>query len=119
MKDLVKEKTVPNLDDVTIAEDEYEQYLTQAYKEADFERPRNFFGFLKKQPPDFMEKLLYDHIVITNDDLRKLASSRAKAVKDALVDEGPVEAERVFLVEAPLQKSEDDLSGMRVEMVLK
>ncbi|MCB2180805.1 MAG: DUF748 domain-containing protein [Desulfobulbaceae bacterium] len=119
MKDLVKEKTVPNLDDVTIAEDEYEQYLTQAYKEADFERPRNFFGFLKKQPPDFMEKLLYDHIVITNDDLSKLASSRAKAVKDALVDEGPVEAERIFLVEAPLQKSEDDLSGMRVEMVLK
>ena len=121
MKELLKKKSsVPDIDNIEIAAEEYERYLKKAYKAAEFDRPKNFLGFLKSLPPEEMEKLLYDHIVVTDSDLHNLASSRAKAVKDLLVASGPVESERIFLLAPETgQGQEGDLPGMRVEMVLK
>ncbi|MBU0910835.1 MAG: hypothetical protein KJ717_14800, partial [Proteobacteria bacterium] len=97
--------------------DEYDRYLKKAYKAADFERPTNFLGMLKDIPPGEMEKLLYDHIVITDNDLRNLAMERAGTVRDVLIEKGPVEPERIFLIE-PKPGAGGQL-GMRVEIAVK
>lgn len=101
LKDLARKKEAAgfDVDALEITAEEYERYLEKAYKAADFERPRNFLGMLKDIPAGEMEQLLYDHIVITADDLRSLARQRAGAVRDLLMEKGPVEPGRIFLVE--------------------
>ena len=47
-----------------------------------------------------MERLLLGHFAKDAPDLESLASARAKAVRDWLIGEGKVEAERIFLVTA-------------------
>jgi hypothetical protein len=50
--------------------------------------------------PDVVEQTLLENIPVTDADFATLASQRAKAVRDYLVQSGKVEAERVFLAEA-------------------
>ena len=64
-----------------------------------------------------MEKLLRDNIVITEDDLRLLAIERANEVKSFLVEVGPVEPERIFIIEPAINKDAD--GAPRVDMVIK
>ena len=90
---------IASIDKVTIEAAEYEKYLTKAYKAAPFKKEKNAIGLVKKQPPEKMKQLLYEHISITDDELRLLAYRRAEQVKDYLVKKGPVEAERIFLTE--------------------
>jgi len=90
---------IASLDKVTIEAAEYEKYLTKAYKAAPFKKAKNTIGLLKKLPADEMKRLLYEHIPVTNDDLRLLAYQRAGKVKDDLIKNGPVEPERIFLTE--------------------
>jgi uncharacterized protein involved in outer membrane biogenesis len=121
MEDMAgKEGSFSDVDAIEISAGEYERYLKKAYKAADFERPKNFLGLLKDIPPEEMEKLLYDHIVITDSDLRHLAMERTAAVRDVLVEKGPVEPERVYLIEPRIsgpQKGKQH--GMRVEIKIK
>jgi Domain of Unknown Function (DUF748) len=118
LKALSKQKeTIPPLEEITIAPDEFETFLEMAYKEADFEKPKNFIGLAKKLPQDEMEKLLRDHIVITDDDLRLLAIARANAVKSLLVEAGPVEPDRIFIVEPKVESGEG--GSTRAEMIIK
>lgn len=118
MKDLARKETaVSEVDAIEITADEYDRYLKKAYKAADFERPTNFLGLLKDIPAEEMEKLLYDHIVVTDNDLRNLAMERAGAVRDVLIEKGPVEPGRIFLIE-PKSGAGGQL-GMRVEITLR
>ncbi|MCK9294992.1 MAG: DUF748 domain-containing protein [Desulfobulbaceae bacterium] len=118
MKDLArKEAALAEVDAIEITADEYDRYLKKAYKAADFERPKNFLGLLKDIPPEEMEKLLRDHLAITDNDLRSLAVERAAAVRDVLIEKGPVEPERIFLVEP--KGGEGGQQGMRVEIAIK
>ena len=110
---------VTDVDALEITADEFERYLKKAYKAAEFERPKNFLGLLKDIPPEEMEKLLYEHLVISDDDLRELAVERASAVRNSLIDLGPVEAERGFLVEPRIGPVEKDEEGMGVEIKVK
>ena len=121
MKDLArKEAALSEVDAIEITADEYDRYLKKAYKAADFERPKNFLGLLKDIPPEEMEKLLRDHLAITDNDLRSLAVERAAAVRDVLIEKGPVEPERIFLVEPKGGAGEaDGQQGMRVEIAIK
>ena len=111
-----KDESTP-LDEIIIQPDEYETYLKAAYKEAKFDKPRNILGFAKSLPPEEMEKLLRDNIIITADDLRLLAIQRAEVVKSFLVETGPVESERLFIIEPEI--SEDKSTAPRVEMSIK
>ncbi len=98
-KDMSKQaQPIVQVDDVVINPEEYNKYLKKAYKAATFERPRNFLGLLKSLPPGEMKKLIYEHIVISDDDLQLLGTARAKVVKDYLIKNGPIEAERIFIV---------------------
>ncbi|MBU4263916.1 MAG: DUF748 domain-containing protein [Proteobacteria bacterium] len=118
MKDLArKEAAVSEVDAIEITADEYDRYLKKAYKAAEFERPTNFLGMLKDIPPGEMEKLLYDHIVISDNDLRNLAMERAGVVRDVLIEKGPVEPERIFLIE-PKPGAGGQL-GLWVEIAVK
>jgi hypothetical protein len=76
---------------------------------------------LKDIPVLEMEKLIYTHLQVTDDDLRLMAQRRSRAVKDFLIASKQVAPERVFLVEpkalAPEKKEKQRDS--RVVFVLK
>ena len=69
-----------------------------------------------------MEKLLKAWIKVSDEDLRLLAIQRAENVLGFLLEKGPVEAERLFIVEPQVEPAEDadeKMTGMQVEMVIK
>ena len=100
LRELAKKGQAPaSVDQVTIEPAEYEKYLKMAYKDEKFPKPRDFLGFAKDLPRPEMEKLMLTHTVVTDDDLRNLASQRAAQVREALLKQGHIEGERVFMVE--------------------
>jgi len=122
LREMVKKgETVPSVDEVKIEKQEYEKYLKMAYKEEKFPKPRNVLGMAKDIPAPEMEKLILTHIEVKESDLRTLASQRAMKVKEAIVKSGPVEPERIFVLEpkslAPEKK--EKLKDSRVDFKLK
>jgi hypothetical protein len=109
------------LDNVVVTPPEFPRFLKEAYKAETFPKPRNFLGIAKDLPDPEMEKLMRAHIVVGDEELRLLAVERSRVVKDLLVASGPVEAERVFLVEpkklAPEKK--EKVRDSRVDFLLK
>lgn len=109
------------LDDLSMTPEDYEKYLTLAYKAAKFSKPRNMIGLLKDLPATEMEKLLRDHISITDSDLATLAASRARTVHEALLQAADIEPARIFLIKpntlAPSEKP--SITSSRVEFKLK
>ena len=91
-------KAGASIDEVVIAPDEREKYLTAAYKSAKFDRPRNAIGLLKDLPAAEMEQLMLEHAGVGDSELRQLANGRAQTAKGWLVDNGKIAAERVFIV---------------------
>ncbi len=61
--------------------DEYQHYLTRAYRHAKFAKPKNLIGFTKSQPAEVMRQLLETHMPVDADALRLLADRRATAVQ--------------------------------------
>lgn len=88
----------PPPDDVVIAPEEYAKWLEEVYRDADFDRPRNFIGLLRDIPPADMEALILANTLVDDEALRRLAQERAQAVKTALLEKGEVQAERIFLL---------------------
>jgi uncharacterized protein involved in outer membrane biogenesis len=91
-------KAAGSLDEITVAPEERDKYLTAAYKDAKFDRPRNAIGLLKDLPPAEMEQLMLEHAGVGDSELRQLANGRAQTAKGWLVDNGKIAAERVFIV---------------------
>ncbi|GAB2547650.1 DUF748 domain-containing protein [Rhodanobacter koreensis] len=81
-----------------LSPDDYNKYLTKAYKHAKFSKPRDLIGLTKSQPPDVMEKLLQTNVQVDQDALRHLAERRADAVRQWF--RGKLDDKRVF-VSAP------------------
>ena len=69
---------------VTVSADEYHRYLTEAYKNADFKKPRNFVGLTKTLPDDDMKRALAFHAPVNEASLRTLADQRAQNVRQYL-----------------------------------
>jgi uncharacterized protein involved in outer membrane biogenesis/outer membrane protein OmpA-like peptidoglycan-associated protein len=119
------ERARVDVDDVSIDKDEYEDLLEDVYKDAPFDKPRNVVGFTKSQPVDVMEAALKEHHEVTPEDLRELATARAKAVRDKLLELEPALGERVFLSGAkvaPAAGAEGDAAkggGSRVNLGLQ
>ena len=86
------------LDQVTVAPQEYEKYLTQAYKAASFDKPRNVIGLVKSQPVAEMERMLLANARVSENALVRLANERAQQVKGWLADNGHIPAARLFIV---------------------
>jgi len=107
--------------DVSVSSNEYEKYLTLAYKAAKFTKPSNKLGIARKLPVPEMEKLMLENIVITEGDLSQLAARRAQAVRERLLVDGKIGPERIFLVKprslTPQQK--ENAKESRVDFKLK
>ena len=122
LKHMVKKGKEPvPIDDIVLEPDDYKKFLWKAYKEADFEKPKNMIGMVKKLPPEEMEQAIRDNIQITDADLRILARQRAQKVKESIVASGKVEPGRLFIVEADTLEPEkiENLTSSRVELSLQ
>jgi hypothetical protein len=91
-------RAVP-LDRIEITPQERNAMIQKAFDAADFPKPRDDKGHLKKLSPPEMEKLLYTAIAIGGDDLRRLAYDRASAAKAYLLAKGRIQSSRLFIVE--------------------
>ncbi|QAU23410.1 DUF748 domain-containing protein [Dyella sp. M7H15-1] len=89
--------------------DDYNKYLTKAYKHADFKKPRDLIGLTKSQSPDVMIKLMEANVAIDQDALRHLAERRADAVRQYL--HGKIDDKRVFVLAPKLDAKGIDDSG--------
>ncbi len=124
LKDLARKGQAPrSVDDVQVDKGEYARYLKDAYGDESFPKPRNLVGLAQDLPVPEMEKLMMQHAKVSDDDLRQLGSQRAQVVRDALLTNGQVAAERLFVVAAkPLSGEErTKLKGKpnRVDFTMK
>jgi len=100
---------------VTISDEEYPDILWTVYKEAEFPRPRNFIGMLKKLPPEEQEKLLLSQIKMEEEQLEGLAKARARAVRKALIATDETIKSRLFLKKTDIYKAPEKGPASRVE----
>lgn len=107
-----------SLEAVTVAPEEFETYLERAYLAADFPKPRDADGKVKALPPAEMEKLLFTQIEIEEGDLRRLARERASAVRDRLLADERLAADRIFLVEPDVSPVADEDKARQVHFKL-
>ncbi|HXX57709.1 MAG TPA: DUF748 domain-containing protein [Thermodesulfovibrionales bacterium] len=122
LKEMAKKgMTAVPVDEVVVGDEEYPKYLKMAYKEEKFPKPRNIIGIAKDLPVPEMEKLMLTHLEVSDDDLRSLASQRAKAAEDYLLKSKQVGTERIFLVEPKSLQPEknEKLKDSRVDFRLK
>lgn len=110
-----------SLDQVTLSDEEYLVYLTQAYHAEPIPKPRTEGGKVKPLVREEMEKLMLSSIDIGESELRQLASKRAETVKELLLKSGQVEGGRLFLVEPNTLNPEkkEKFKDSRVNFVLK
>ena len=118
LKDLRKSGEGNSLEAIEIAPEEYKTYLTRAYREAKFPKPRNAIGLLKDLPVEEMEKLMLANLPASDEDLRQLARQRAENVQAWLVDNGKVPPERVFLLPEKAE-ADEKAKGNRVDFSLR
>ncbi len=85
-------------DAATVSTQEYPALLQAVYLAEDFPKPRNLIGQPKPLPLADMEHALLQQIVIQPDDLQQLATQRAFAAKQALLQSGKIEEKRLFIV---------------------
>lgn len=93
-----KGEAVGSLEEITLDDEEYERYLTRVYKDADFEKPKNFIGLNKSLPVDEMEQLILANTPISDNELHELAEHRASTVLHWLIEQGNIPSERVFVL---------------------
>ncbi|MDR2091821.1 MAG: DUF748 domain-containing protein [Azoarcus sp.] len=84
------------LDDIELADEEYDALLGEVYDKAKIKKPRNFIGLAKTLPVAEMEKLLLESIAVSEEDIATLARRRESAVQSWLVGEGEIAPERIF-----------------------
>ncbi|MFV0421527.1 DUF748 domain-containing protein [Oleidesulfovibrio sp.] len=98
-----KERAELSPESVTVAPEEYEQYLWEAYKEEPSDdpeaKPTALFGIVKEQAVEFMEAFLRRQTAVSDDDLRAFALERSKVVQQAILALQPSVADRLFLVQ--------------------
>jgi len=100
---------------IAISDEEYADTLLTVYKEAEFPRPRNFVGMLKKLPVPEMQKLLLANIMAGEEQLADLAKGRAMSVRDALTAVNEEIKPRLFLKKTDIYQPPEDGPASRVE----
>ncbi len=119
LKDVLKKGDEgSSLDAVVIAPEEYKTYLTRAYREARFPKPRNVIGMQKDLPVEEMEKLMLTNLPARDEDVRLLARQRAEYVQSWLTDKGKVPLERLFLL-PPKIEADGKGKSSRVDFSLR
>ncbi len=119
IKGLVGNGESIDLSTVTVTPDEYSKYLTKAYKNADFKKPRNLIGMTKSQPDEVMKQALAEHASVDEASLRELAQRRTQHVRQYF--EGKIDSSRIFIVAPKLDAKgiSDKGATTRVDFGLK
>jgi len=109
------------LDEIVITPEEYERYVTAAYKAENFPKPRNVLGMAKALPVPEMERLMLENAPAADDDLTLLANERAQTVKEWLAQKGGVTPERLFLTAPRIGREglKEQERATRTEFTLK
>ncbi len=105
-------------ENVNVLPEEYAKYLTAVYKKEKFPKPRNFMGLVKDLPPEEMKKLIITNTLVGEPELTALALERIVAVKNYLVTQGKVAAERVFQKNENIFKAPEKESAARSRVEL-
>jgi hypothetical protein len=103
-------------DAVTVGPEDYSRWLKAAY-DAVASTGGTAQPAAVEPSTETMEAAVLDTITVGGDDLRQLATSRAKAVRDYLATTGQVPAERLFLADAA--PAGDAKPAPRVRLELK
>lgn len=122
LKDLIKAgKQASSVDELTIEPAEYSTYLMKAYREEPFKKPSTMLGFPATLKDEEMTRLMLEHIAVTDDDLKGLASERSQQVRDELAGPLSIDASRIFLVEADPFKPDhiEKAPNSRVSLTIK
>jgi uncharacterized protein involved in outer membrane biogenesis len=115
-----KGEATGSLDEIELGPEEYAKYLTLAYKEAKFEKPKNVIGLTKSLPIPEMEQLMLANTDAGENELRELAALRAAVVRDWLIDRGGVAGDRVFVLAPKVEVEADgEKTGSRAEFSLR
>ena len=101
-----RKKGSQSLDEVVVEDTEFEQYLWLAYKSAPFAKEKNMMRMVKKIEPLEQERLLRDSVQVSDDELVLLARNRSRQVMAYLAEKGPVEAQRLFLVDPQIMQND-------------
>jgi hypothetical protein len=114
-------KKVLPVDEITVEPEEYERYLTLAYKAEKFPKPKNIIGLEKSLPVPEMEKLMLTNTAVKDDDLRLLAMRRAQKVEELFLGDKEISSERIFVNEPKTLQPEEkkDVKQSRVDFKLK
>ncbi|HEY9156846.1 DUF748 domain-containing protein [Candidatus Binatus sp.] len=99
---------------------DYNKYLARVYSAGKFQKPRNFIGLAKTQPPDEMKKLILANTPVSDQDLQQLADARANAVR-AYLSTKQVDAARMFIIAPKLNAGgiKDQGKTTRVDLSLE
>ena len=109
-----------NAKSAALATADYNKYLARVYSAGKFQKPRDFIGFAKTQPPDEMKKLILANTPVSDQDLQHLADARANAVR-AYLSTKQVDAARMFIVAPKLDAGgiKDQGKTTRVDLSLE
>jgi hypothetical protein len=118
-KDLVGHGKSIAVDDIQVSKDEYDKYLTRAYRAAHFKKPRNFIGLTKSLPAADMTRLLEQNTDLGDSALRELAQQRVATVHQFLA--GKISPDRLYDVAPHLDAKgiNDKGTTSRVDFALK
>lgn len=118
LENVKKGETSGSLDDIALTPDEYAKYLTLAYKDEKFDKPKNVIGFTKSLPVPEMEQLMLANIDAAESEMHDLAQARAENARDWLVEKGGVPADRIFVLQPRVQAGDGKKPSSRVQFSL-
>ena len=96
------------VEEIVLAAEERQAIVETLFADSAIPAPTDDSGNPVELTPEIMEELLRSHTAVTQDDLRKLANSRAFAAKEYLLATGQVERERLFIVEPSAKEAEEE-----------
>lgn len=115
-----KGQAIGDIDEVELTPEEYPKYLTLAYKEAKFEKPKNVIGLTKSLSVPEMEQLVLANINAGDNEMRELAEQRAAMARNWLIEQGGIPGERIFVLEPKVEVEADAKKfGGKVEFSLR
>ncbi|HUF20085.1 MAG TPA: DUF748 domain-containing protein, partial [Burkholderiales bacterium] len=108
-------------EEIALAPDDYETWLRRAYLAEPFPKPRDERGRELELSVEEMEKLMFAHMPVWEEDLIALAERRADEPKRYLVQQGGVAADRIAITAAQrlAEDAKPDEKATRAEFRLR
>jgi len=116
---------IASIDAMVLSPEEYQKFLKQEYAEkilSDPEKKKTMKPLTDPSlTPEEMESLIRQTITVTDAEMRLLALERARQVKNSLLQDGSITADRLFLKEPETlsQDNKKEFKAARVELSVR